>query len=142
MPWCVLLLRDVSLRANRLMILIEEPAPERRGHLRQRPIGDVLTREGLLMHPRAHVARIDEDSRDSLVEQFDGQRPGQEFECGLARAVRTPAGIGAVCRVAGDVDDKPVTRGEEWQRELDERDWRAGIDRKHAAEALDVESHQ
>jgi hypothetical protein len=94
------------------------------------------------MHPRAHVAGVDEDGRDSLVEQFGGQRPGQEFECSLACAVRTPAGVGAVCRVAGDVDDKTVTCGEKGHRQLDERDWRAGIDREHAAEALNVEGHQ
>jgi hypothetical protein len=60
MPWCVLLLGDEALPAHGFAILIEQPAPKRRGHIRQRSIGDVFTGKRLLMHPRTHVAGIDE----------------------------------------------------------------------------------
>ena len=66
----------------------------------------------------------------------------QELERRLAGAVRTPARIRAVRRIARDVDDEAATRGEQRHRELDERDRRAGVDREHAAEALDVERQQ
>ena len=50
-------------RRARLRVLIEQPVPERHRHLGQRTIGDVFERKRLLVHARAHVARIDEHGR-------------------------------------------------------------------------------
>jgi hypothetical protein len=94
------------------------------------------------MHPRAHVARIDENGRHSLVEELGGQRASEQLERGFARSVRAPAGIRAVRRIAGDVDDEPAAGGKQREGELNECDRRAGIDREHATKALDVEGHQ
>ena len=77
-----------------------------------------------------------------LVAQFAGERPREELERGFARAVRAPAGVGAVCRVAGDVDDEAVTRCSSGTASWIERERRADIDREDAAEALDVEVDQ
>src|SRR5688572_1640916 len=142
MPWCILSLGDESLRPDRLAILIKQPAPERRGDVRQRSIGDVLTGKRLLVHPRSHVAGIDEDGRDSVGEQFDGEGSGQQLEGSLAGAIRTPAGIRLVRGVTRDIHDETTSLSEQRYRELDERNRRAGVDREYATEALDVECHE
>ena len=74
------------------------------------------------MHPRAHVARIDEHGRDAWLAQLGGQRSRQELERRLAGAVRSPAGIRAVCRVARDVHDEAAPLGEQRHGELNQRE--------------------
>ena len=99
-------------------------------------------RKCLLMHARPHVAGIDEHGRDAAIAELSRQRARQELQRRLAGAVRSPAGIGALRRVARDVHDEPATFGKQRDGELNQRDRRAGVDREDAAEALHVEVQQ
>ena len=91
------------------------------GHHRvgQRPVADVLAREGLLVHPGAQVARV--HPPHPHVRLLRGQHPAGLLERGLRRAVPAPARVRLDRRVGGDVDDRAAAGTQRRQRELDQR---------------------
>ena len=76
--------------------------------LGRRPVGDVLAGERLLVHPRAHVARV--DGVDAQLRMLGGEDRGQLLERRLRGAVAAPALVGLDRRVGGDVDDRAARR--------------------------------
>src|SRR5262245_25545604 len=104
MPWCVLFLRDKTLAADRVWRLVEQPAPERNGDVGQGPVRDVVQWIGLLMHPRSHIAGINQDRGHPMNAKLRRECPGQKFERRLARAVSPPTGVRALRSIARHVD--------------------------------------
>ena len=91
------------------------------------------------MHARPHVAGIDEHRRHVPFAQFVRECPRQQLQGRFACAVRAPAGIRAVRGVARDVDDQAAPFGQQRNRQLNQGNRRAGIDREDPPEALHVE---
>ena len=93
----------------------QQPGHALRG---RRAVGDVLAGEGLLVHARVHVARV--DGVDAPCRVLGGEDRGQLLERGLRGAVAAPALVGLDRSVGGDVDD-PGVLGQARERELDQR---------------------
>ena len=74
--------------------------------------------------------------------QLRGQRPGQQLQRRLARAIRSPARIGGLRGVARDVHDETAAFGQQRHGELNQRDRRARVDGEDPSESLHVEVHQ
>ena len=70
--------------------------------LGRRPVGDVLARERLLVHLRAHVAGV--DGEDPQVRMLGGEDARELLERRLRRAVAAPALVRLDRGVGGDVD--------------------------------------
>ena len=87
--------------------------------LGRRPVGDVLAGERVLLHPRAHVARVDRVRAQAGVLGCEDRR--QVGQRGLGRAVAAPGLVRLDGRIRAEVDDARVG-GEARQRELDERE--------------------
>ena len=110
---------------------VDEPGDRDLG---QRPVGDVLVGERLLVHLRAEVAGI--DPVDPKVGMLGGKDRGQLLERRLRRAVAAPALVGLDRRVRRDVDDA-TTRSQRRQRLLHERQRREDVDLVHAADDIE-----
>ena len=83
------------------------------------PVRDVLAGEGLLVHLRPHVARVERVAPQPRL--LLAQHGGELVKPGLRRAVAAPAGIGLDGGVRADVDDGAAGGGERLDDGLDQR---------------------
>ncbi len=86
------------------------------------PVGDVLAREGLLVHVGAQVARVGPPDPDR--ELLGGQHVRGLLQGGLGRAVAAPARVGLHRRVRGDVQHRAAAGPQQRQQQLGQRDRR------------------
>ena len=84
---------------------LEEGEQPGRDDVGEGPVGDVLVREGVLLHRRAHVTGVHGVRRQSGL-RAEGEH--EVVERGLGRAVRTPGLVVLHRRVRGDADDDAV----------------------------------
>jgi hypothetical protein len=94
------------------------------------------------MHARPHVAGVNDHGGHAPVAQLHCERAGQEFECRLRRAIRSPAGVGPLRGIAGDVYDEAAPLLQQRNRKLNQRKWRPGVHREQPTEACHFEVHQ
>src|SRR6185437_2068226 len=78
--------------ATRCRTSIEQPEQRRYHGCRLRPVADVLTGEGGLVHLGTHVARV--NGVDPKVGLLGGEDRAELIERGLGRAVAAPTRVG------------------------------------------------
>ncbi len=104
---------------------LDQPEQARHALLRRWAVGDVLAREGILVHLRAHVARI--DGVDPQRRVLLGEDRRELVERGLRGAVAAPARVRLDRGVGAHVDDRAAVRHPR-QDQLRERDGGEHVD--------------
>src|SRR3954451_1145201 len=105
--------------------LLEQLEEVRHDGARQRPVGDVLVRECVLVHRGAHVAGVDGVSGQALL---GGPGQGQVVERSLGRAVRTPGLVVLHGGVGGQRDQHAVRLLQAAEHGLCQRERGLGVD--------------